>query len=410
MKIAMISEHASPLAAVDRPAGKGLGGADGGGQNVFVAELAAELGRQGHYVTVYTRRDSPVLRERVRLAPGVTVEHVPAGPAEHIPKDDLLPWMHDFGRHLERRWAADPPDVAHAHFWMSGLAAIQAAQAPGSRRVPVVQTYHALGAVKRRHQGGKDTSPASRNRLERSIGRAADAVIATCADETAELAAMGVPRDRVRVVPCGVDLDLFTPDGRTAGSRDRHRLVVVSRLVERKGVDTAIRALAHLPDAELAVAGGPHRGDLDGEPEVRRLRAVARDAGVAGRVEFLGRLGRTEVPALLKSATLAVTLPWYEPFGMVPLEAMACGVPVVASAVGGHLDTVVDGVTGVHVPPRDPGAAARAIRALLDAPAKRAAMGSAASDRARDHYSWARVAADTAGVYRHAAALSEVAA
>ncbi|NKZ09168.1 glycosyltransferase family 1 protein, partial [Actinomadura latina] len=263
MRIAMISEHASPLAAKG-----GLGGADGGGQNVFVAELATELGRQGNHVTVYTRRDAPVLPVRVRLAPRVTVEHVPAGPPEHIAKDDLLPWMHDFGRYLERRWAADPPDVAHAHFWMSGLAAIQAAQAAGARRVPVVQTYHALGTVKRRHQGGKDTSPASRVRLERAIGRGADTVIATCSDEVAELAAMGVPRDRVRVVPCGVDLSLFAPAGRAAPGDGRpHRIVVLSRLVERKGVDTAIRALAHLPGAELAVAGGPPRGGLGADPE-----------------------------------------------------------------------------------------------------------------------------------------------
>ncbi|KAB2358080.1 glycosyltransferase family 1 protein [Actinomadura montaniterrae] len=405
MRIAMISEHASPLAAKG-----GLGGADGGGQNVFVAELAAELGRQGHYVTVYTRRDAPALPRRVRLAPGVTVEHVPAGPAERIAKDDLLPWMRDFGLYLEQRWAAEPPDVAHAHFWMSGLAALQASAPTLARRVPVVQTYHALGTVKRRHQGGKDTSPPSRLELERAIGLSAEAVIATCADEVAELTAMEVPRERISVVPCGVDLGLFTPDGHRSDGRERHRLVVLSRLVERKGVDTAIRALAHLPDAELAVAGGPPRGDLDGDAEVRRLRRVAQEAGVAGRVEFLGRLVREDVPPLLRSASLVVTLPWYEPFGMVPLEAMACGVPVVASAVGGHLDTVVDGATGVLVPPRDPEAAAAAIRALLDDPAGRAAMGFAAGDRARERYSWARVAADTAGVYERAAALSGVAA
>ncbi|WP_242900717.1 glycosyltransferase [Actinomadura terrae] len=419
MRIAMVSEHASPLAAGPAAAAKGLGGADGGGQNVFVAELAGELGRQGHDVTVYTRRDAPDLPRRVPFAPGATVEHVPAGPAEAVPKDDLLPWMHDFGRYLERSWAADPPDIAHAHFWMSGLAAIQAARAsgasgagrgPGARRVPVVQTFHALGTVKRRHQGGADTSPAARLRLERMVGRAADAVIATCSDEVAELAAMGVPSEHVHVVPCGVDLDLLTPGGHTGGGRDRHRLVVLSRLVERKGVDTAIRALASLPDARLSVAGGPPRGGLDGDPEVARLRDVAREAGVADRVEFLGRLGRAEVPALLRSASLVVTLPWYEPFGMVPLEAMACGVPVVATAVGGHLDTVVDGVTGLLVRPRDPADAARAIRTLLDEPVKRAALGFAGSARVRERYSWTRVAAGTVTAYEHAAALSGVAA
>ncbi|TYB41952.1 glycosyltransferase [Actinomadura chibensis] len=412
MKIAMVSEHASPLAAAGGPAGQGPPGA-GGAQGVFVAELAAELGRQGHYVTVYTRRDTPARPERVRLAPGVTVEHVPAGPAERIAKDALLPWMHDFGRHLERRWAADPPDVAHAHHWMSGLAAIQAAQAAGSRRVPVVQSYHALGTVLRRHRGAADTSPASRVRLERAIGRAADRVIAACSDEARELEAIGVPPGRVRVVPCGIDVGLFTPEGdgrREPGGGGPHRLVVLSRLAERKGVDTAVRALASVPDAEMVVAGGPPPARLDGDPGVSRLRRVARDAGVAGRVRFLGRVGHTEAPPLLRSADLVVALPWYEPFGMVPLEAMACGAPVVASAVGGHLDTVVDGITGVLVPPREPEAAAIAVRALLTDPARRARMGLAGADRARAHYAWSRVAADTVAVYREAAALSDVAA
>ncbi|WP_030168455.1 glycosyltransferase [Spirillospora albida] len=413
MRIAMVSEHASPLAAArgtgGAPPPARLGGADGGGQNVFVAELAAELGRQGHEVTVYTRRDGPDLPDRVRLAPRVVVEHVVAGPPREVAKDDLLPWMRDFGRHLERRWADDPPDVAHAHFWMSGLAALQAARgALEARRMPVVQTYHALGTVKRRHQGRSDTSPPSRLRLERAIGRDADAVIATCSDEVAELAAMGVPDERVSVVPCGVDLGLFRPDGNAPAGHGRHRLVVLSRLVERKGVDTAIRALAHLPGAELAVAGGPPRAGLDADPEVRRLRRAAAEAGVADRVAFLGRLGRAEVAPLLRSASAVVTLPWYEPFGMVPLEAMACGVPVVATAVGGHLDTVLPGVTGLLVPPRDPEAAAAALRRLLNDPDRRAAMGSNAARRARTRYSWSRIASETAQVYQRAYAVCGV--
>ncbi|MFI0449959.1 glycosyltransferase [Actinomadura sp. 6N118] len=402
MKIAMVSEHASPLAAID-----GLGGADAGGQNVFVADLAAELGRQGHHVTVYTRRDAAGLPSRVRLAPGVTVEHVPAGPPEPVPKDRLLPYMPDFGRYLAERWSNAPPDIAHAHFWMSGLAAIQAADAL-TPRLPVVQTYHALGTVKRRHQGGKDTSPPGRIRLERAIGRTADAVIATCSDETGELIRMGVPRNRITVVPCGVDLEGFGPGGPATPANGRPRLVALSRLVERKGVDTAIEALVRVPKAELLVAGGPPKAQLDGDAEVRRLRGVAAAAGVTGRVSFLGRVGRRDVPELLRSADLVVTLPWYEPFGMVPLEAMACGVPVVATGVGGHVDTVIDRVTGVHVPPRRAVQAATCIRELLADPALRAAMGVAGADRARSCYSWERIGRDTVSVYSRAMARCEV--
>ncbi|HEY7488081.1 MAG TPA: glycosyltransferase [Streptosporangiaceae bacterium] len=391
MKIAMISEHASPLATMN-----GLGGADGGGQNVFVADLAVELGRQGHQVTVYTRHDAPDLPRSVQFAPEVRVEHVPAGPARPVPKDELLGWMPDFGRYLARCWADDPPDVVHAHFWMSGLAALQAATPRG---IPVTQTYHALGTVKRRHQGDKDTSPPERIRLERAIGHTADAVIATCSDELTELIHMGVPRARIAIVPPGVDLDRFRPEGPAAGANGVPRLVALSRLVERKGVDTAIEALIRVPDAELLVAGGPPKDELDADPEIHRLRLCAKEAGVAERVDFLGRVGHQHVPALLRSADLAVTLPWYEPFGMVPLEAMACGVPVIATAVGGHLDTVVDRVTGVHVRPRRPAEAARRIRELLADPVRREAFGIAAADRARSRFSWERIARETARIY-----------
>lgn len=390
MEIAMVSEHASPLATVNE-----LGGADSGGQNVFVADLAVELGRQGHHVTVYTRRDAPDLPDRTRFAPGVVVEHVPAGPPHRVPKDRLLRWMPDFGRYLSRRWANDPPDVAHAHFWMSGLAALMAA----AREVPVVQTYHALAAVKRRHQGGRDTGPPERVRIERAIGRTADAVIATNANEFAELVRMDVPRGRITVVPCGVDVNRFRPRGAAQRAGSAPRLLVLSRLVERKGVDTAIKALTRVPDAELLVAGGPPREEIDGDPQVHRLRLCAKDAGVADRVEFLGRVGRERVPALLRSADLTVSLPWYEPFGMAALEAMACGVPVVATGVGGHLDTIIDQVTGVHVRPRRPAEAGDRIRELLAAPTRRQSLAVAAADRAQSRFSWERIARETVGVY-----------
>jgi len=189
----MISEHASPLAA--------LGGADAGGQNVHVAALAAALARRGHEVTVFTRRDCPTTPDVVPLAPGVTVEHVPAGPFRPLPKDDLPRYMPAFADWLAARWSEQPPDVAHAHFWMSGLAALWAARRP----VPVVETFHALGRVKRRWQAEADTSPPERPGAEATIVRRAAAVIATCTDEVSELAAYGARPETMYVVPCGVD-------------------------------------------------------------------------------------------------------------------------------------------------------------------------------------------------------------
>ena len=194
MKIAMISEHASPLAA--------LGGVDAGGQNVHVASLATRLGAQGHRVEVFTRRDDASLPERVPLSRGVEVVHVDAGPPVPVPKDDLLPHMDAFGADLLRRWIepGPRPDVVHAHFWMSGIAGLLSAPPLG---VPLVQTFHALGSVKRRHQGAHDTSPAERVARERLLCRAVDRIVATCADEVAELVALGAAPGRIAVVPWG---------------------------------------------------------------------------------------------------------------------------------------------------------------------------------------------------------------
>jgi glycosyltransferase involved in cell wall biosynthesis len=386
----MVSEHASPLAV--------LGGADAGGQNVHVAALASALARLGAQVVVHTRRDATGLRRRVRLAPGAVVDHVPAGPAAYVAKDDLLPYMGDFSAHLHRTWRKDPPDVVHAHFWMSGLAALAAARPLG---IPVVQTFHALGVVKARQQGADDTSPPQRIDIETRIVRDADHIIATCSDELFELMRLGAHRRGVTVIPCGVDLAHFTPNGpRLERTPGMNRLLSVGRLVPRKGVGNVIAALSGLPGTELLVAGGPARRELDGHPEIERLRAIAGRVGVTDRVRFLGAVDRADLPALMRSADAVVCVPWYEPFGIVPLEAMACGVPVVVSAVGGLVDTVVHGVTGIHVPPRDPQALAGALRGLLASDMRRWAYGSAGADRARSRYGWPRIAAATLATYR----------
>jgi glycosyltransferase involved in cell wall biosynthesis len=391
MRISMVSEHANPLAA--------LGEVDAGGQNLHVAELSAALGRQGHEVTVYSRRDDPAQPERVRTDSGYEVAHVPAGPARYLPKDDLLPHMTQFGRFLAQQWDEDQPDIVHAHFWMSGLASLLATRGTDT---PVVQTFHALGVVKRRHQGAADTSPPERVRLERLIGKNAAQVAATCSDEVFELARMGLPRPRMSVVPCGVDLDRFGVSGPTPGPGAKYRIVSVGRLVPRKGFATAISALAGVPDTELVIAGGPDRGRLADDPEACRLRELAERSGVADRVHLLGQVSRADMPGLLRSADLVVCTPWYEPFGIVPLEAMACGRPVVAAAVGGLIDTVVDGVTGELVPPKRPDVLAATLRRLLDNPAQREAYGVAGMDRAHSRYSWDRIAVDILRVYEKA--------
>ena len=391
MRIELVSEHASPLAAI--------GGVDAGGQNVHVAALAAGLAQRGHEVTVHTRRDDESLPERVVTQDGYNVVHVAAGPARGLPKDELLQHMPRFARGLRRQWAAHPPDVVHAHFWMSGLASVEAA-ASLPTPVPVLQTFHALGSVKRRHQGAADPSPADRIELERGLCRDVDHVVATCSDEVVELRRLGLADDRVSVVPCGVDTSEFTPWGPVAPRSDRKRLLVLGRLVERKGQDDAVRALRAVPDAELVVVGGPPPHAVDADPEVRRLRAIAAEAGVSERLVFAGAVPRSDVPAWVRSADVVLAVPWYEPFGITPLEAMACGRPVVATAVGGLVDTVADGVTGDLVPPRDPERLGEVLAALLADDERRAAYGAAGVQRARARYRWSRVVADTDAVYR----------
>ncbi|WP_197374214.1 glycosyltransferase [Mycolicibacterium baixiangningiae] len=388
MKIAMVSEHASPLAT--------LGGVDAGGQNVHVAELSAALARCDHEVTVYTRRDDPDLPERVTTAEGYTVVHVPAGPARPLPKDELLGHMGPFAQYLDEQWSSDRPDVTHAHFWMSGIATQLAAR---HLDLPAVQTFHALGVVKRRHQGALDTSPKDRLKLEAMVARTATWVAATCTDEVFELMRLGRSRTRISVVPCGVDLDLFTPDGPRAERGARYRVVSVGRFVPRKGFDVVVRALPAIADAELVLVGGPDRAEVEADPEARRLRELAERLGVGDRLVFQGAVARADMPALLRSADVVACTPWYEPFGIVPLEAMGCGVPVVAAAVGGMLDTVVHDVTGRLVTPKRPVEVAEAVNTLLHDAFLRQSLGAAGRDRARARYSWDRVAADTLRIY-----------
>jgi len=398
MRIALVSEHASPLAAI--------GGADVGGQHLHVAELAAGLVRMGHSVSVHTRLDSADLAERVTTSAGYEVVHVPAGPTAPVPKDDLWPHMAAFGDHLTEMLKFQQPDVVHAHFWMSGWAAARAVR---RLNLPLVVTFHALGSVKRRDEGPADTSPLNRIRVEVAVAGAADRIVATAAEEIRELALLGVPNSKVSVVPRGVDLEHFSPSPRSKDALSvakrscRYRLLSVGRPVPRGGYEIIIEALTWLPETELLIAGGADRRDVKREPEHDRLAAVADELGVADRVRLVGQIARADMPALMRSADLVVCSPWDQALGTVPLEAMACGVPVVATAVGGTLDTVVDGVTGTLVTPRDPVALAEMVGTLLETPSRRAQFAQAGLDRVRNCHSWDRVAADTAAVYEQTA-------
>ena len=386
MRIAMISGHADPAGD----------GAESGGRGAYVGDLSAALAAAGHEVHVYTRRTGADDAEVTDGGQGVVVVRVPAGPARPLSDDELLPYTKDFSRWLVDRWrgAAWTPAVAHAHFWTSGLIAVTAGRQTG---VPVVQSYHELAAAARR--GDTPVGPPRRLGYERVLGRAVDQVVAQSQDELRELVRMGVPRARLVLVPGGVDDDLFQPDGPAQPRTQRRRVLSVGGLTAREGHHDVVAALRLVPDAECVVVGGPPREGLDADPGARELRALADRYDIGDRLRLVGRVPRTEMPLWYRSADLLVAAPWYEPFGLSPIEAMACGVPVVGSAVGGIAETVVEGLTGDLVPPRDPRALGAAIRRLLGDPVRHLAYATAAIDRARQVYSWKRVAAQLASVY-----------
>ena len=391
----MISEHASPLAT--------LGGEDSGGQNVYVAELARRLGAMGHRVDVFTRRDSTLLPAVLPFDEGVRVVNLPAGPPKSVPKDDLFPFMGEF-RDAFYRFAREEPyayDLVHANFWMSGWVACETKRDLG---LPFAQTFHALGEIKRREQGARDTSPPERQAAEFRILEEVERVLATCPAEIEELTTLyEADPTRLTLVPCGVDAKTFRPvyrgEAREAlGLPDKPTVVYVGRLVPRKGVDTLVEAFALLPehlDARLVVVGG----EPGGSPEVEKLSALAGALGVARRVTFTGSRPQRELHRYYGAADAVVAVPHYEPFGMTPLEAMACARPVVGSKVGGIKTSVADGETGYLVPPKDYAALAGRLVRLLSEAGLRERMGRAARRRIEEHYTWERVAALAAAAF-----------
>lgn len=404
LRVALISEHASPLAH--------QGSVDAGGQNVYVLHVALALARQGHHVDVLTRRDQRSLPTAVDLRPGVRVLHIDAGPAEFVPKENLLPHMQAFGTETLRLMRASHPyDVVHGNFFMSGLVGLRVQR---RLNVPLVQTFHALGAVRRLHQKEADKFPADRIELERRIAREADCVIAECPQDAEDLMRhCGVPARRIAQVPCGVDLAEFTPGDRLAARRrlglpeDEFIVLQLGRLVPRKGVDNVIRAVGRLgagrPWRLLVVGGESREPDAARTPEIGRLREVAREAGVPERVDFVGRRDRDELKDYYQAADVFVTTPWYEPFGITPLEAMACATPVIGAAVGGIQHTVVDGLTGFLVPAKDPEVLAQRLEDLRCIPELGRMMGRAGHVRVCREFTWDGVAAKLARVYAQVA-------
>ena len=399
MKIALVAQNATPL---HPRTGSGPDRDD-----IGLSELTRQLAGQGHQVTVYTQKNLADVPDQAELHAGVRVEHIDAGPvAETEPGDaDLLERVPAFSGPLRSLWESDRPDVVHALAWTSGLAALAAARDLG---IPVVQEFSSLSVAERRAAAGfrdqsgavkADGASAARIRLEPAIGRSATAVVATNSAEVSDLANLGVHRSSIRIVPWGVDTDLFTPEGPVAKRNGRPRLLTAADLTQRKPLETLLRALTKVPDAELLVVGGPAEAELAKDDNYVKLAKFAATLGIADRVIFTGSVEYADMPSLLRSADLVISTCQYEPSGTTSLQAMACGTPVIAPPVGGHMDAVVDGTTGIIIPPDRPALLAQRIRQLLAHPMLIEAYGVAAVDRVRSRYSWSRIAGETLAVY-----------
>jgi D-inositol-3-phosphate glycosyltransferase len=401
-RVALISEHASPLGF--------LGGVDAGGQNVYVGQLARHLAALGYAVDVFTRRDDVETPEIVPWE-GARVIQVPAGPPRRVRKEELLPHMDAFAAFLlafMRRQGAY--DLIHANFFMSAWVALQVRRALGT---PVVVTFHALGQVRKIHQKEADQFPPQRLDIEAQAVAAADRIVAECPQDRDDLLHFYQARpERLRLVPCGFDPQEFWPIPQAVSRRrlglEPHSFLILQlgRMVPRKGVDNVLRGVARFQrlagvDAKVLIVGGESRQpDPRLTPELGRLRQIAEEAGILDSVVFVGSRDRSELRDFYCAADVFVTTPWYEPFGMTPLEAMACGRPVIGANVGGIKFTVRDGETGFLVPPHDPDALAQKLACLYRDRAAAERMGGLGRRRAEAFFSWARVAGMLAEVYR----------
>lgn len=401
-RIAYISEHASPLAV--------LGGVDAGGQNVYVAELAKYLSRQDYEVDVFTRWEDHSIPQVVNWKNGVRVVHVKAGPVKTIPKEELLQYMPAFRDNMIRFIEQEDVNygLVHANFFMSAWVAMELKEI---LRIPYVVTYHALGHVRKLYQQEQDRFPAERLDIERQTAERADRIIAECPQDKEDLCHFcKADESRITIVPCGFCPSEFYPVNSSyarsyLGLNEDERIILqLGRMVPRKGIDTVIQSLKFLsssPVRLLVVGGETDVPDPEHCAELRRLQNIAAQDGVLDRVTFTGRKDRRLLKYFYSAADVFVTTPWYEPFGITPLEAMACGTPVIGSNVGGIKYSVKDNETGYLVPAKDPEALAGKIDLLLSDYNLAKKMQVNAIHRVQQLFSWEKIAASMSVVYEN---------
>lgn len=406
-RIAMLSVHTCPLAM--------LGGKKTGGMNVYVRDFSRELGRQGIQVDVFTRSQDdcqPMIKHD--LGYGGRVIHIPAGPEKPVPVAQIAGYLDQFVTGVLQFASTEniQYDLIHSHYWLSGLVAERLSKA--WNHIPIVQMFHTLGHMKNKiAQSDTERAPQTRIDGETHVLHIADRIIAPTPAELEQINRLyHTDTGKIVIIPPGVDLDRFHPiDKKEAKKRvgipcGDTNILFAGRIEPLKGIDTMLRAMSlikqRFPELVkntcMAIIGGdPWADDLDGE--MARLQQLRADLGIHDLVTFLGAKDQNILPNYYAAAEMVVMPSHYESFGMVALEAMAMGTPVIASEVGGLAYLVQDGVNGFHVPSRDPEALAGKIHELLTNNDCRASLG----HRARDYgqqYAWPRIVDRMLDVYR----------
>lgn len=401
--VAFISEHASPLA--------NLGGVDTGGQNVYVAQLARFLAKENYRIDIYTRWEDPGQEQVINWLPNIRVIHLKAGPVTVLAKEELLQYMPEFRDNMLSFIEAEQLDyqLIHANFFMSGLVA---AELKTLLDIPFTVTFHALGHIRQLYQGNNDKFPPERTRIEKEVAAAADWVIAECPQDKSDLIEhYEVSADKIVIIPCGFSAEEFYPvDKKHAReilqlSANEPIILQLGRMVPRKGVDNVVKALGQIKQkgkhVNLVIVGGEsEHPDPKQCPEVNRLHTIAVENGVDEHVHFAGRKKRDMLKYYYAAADIFITTPWYEPFGITPLEAMACGTPVIGANVGGIKYSVVDGETGALVKPNEPLALADKIEELISDENKLKNLSQNAINRVNKHFTWAKVASKVGALYQ----------
>jgi D-inositol-3-phosphate glycosyltransferase len=402
----MLSVHTCPLAI--------LGGKRTGGMNVYVRELSRELGRRGWAVDVFTHAENPCRPIEVGMAGNVRVMHVVAGPERHIAKNELVRYLPEFADNV-RAFAEERGfryDLIHSHYWLSGLVARDLQR---DWSVPIVQMFHTLGHIKNRvARSPGEHELQARIEAETELIRHADALVASTPIERRQMLDLyGADPSRISVIPCGADLGLFRPLPKAEARHelglpaDRHLILFVGRIDPLKGIDTLLKAIAlilkespawHGRLGVVIVGGQVEDNPRNMSREMQNLHALRESLGIEETVTFLGSQSQEALPYFYSAADVVVMPSHYESFGMVALESMASGTPVIASNVGGLSYIVRHGKTGYLVPPRSPKVLAGRIRTLLDDPFRRRRMG-AQGVQAAQRYSWTAVSDQIESLY-----------